>query len=226
MSSGLSVWRRGDDPAPLAALLSRGGVLVVPTESSYALGVDPRDATGVERVYRLKRRPSGKPLPVVAADRAQIEALGGRLGEPLLERLATLWPAALSLLVPLAGAVPAAAGEERLAVRVPAHEELRSLLAALETPLTATSANPSGAAPILEPDAIRDWLGAERDVVLVDAGRLPGGQPSTLVGVREGRLEILRRGAVPVETVERVAGGESGRGFSAAAVEIFADESR
>ena len=59
-----------------AELLAAGGVLAVPTESSYGLGVDPRDAQGIEAIYRLKGRERGKALPVVAADVAQLLALG------------------------------------------------------------------------------------------------------------------------------------------------------
>lgn len=226
MSDGIGIWRRGDAVAPLRAVLESGGVLVVPTESSYALAVDPRDADGVERIYRIKRRERGQPLPVVAADREQIGALGARLDDPLLVHLSRSWPAPLSLLLPFEGSVPAAAGESRLAVRVPAHDGLRRLLAELGTPLTATSANPSGEPSLVDPRAVEDWLRGESDVVLVDGGRLPGGEPSTLVGVRKGRLEVLRSGAVPMETLERVVAGLDRDGFSAGSVEIFADESR
>lgn len=226
MSERLVTWRPGESTELLSEVLARNGVLVVPTESSYALAADPRSRAAVERIYRLKSRERGKPLGVVAADRSQVEALGGRFDDPILERLATLWPAALSLLVPLGAPLPAAAEESRLAVRVPAHDGLRELLRELGTPLTATSANPSGEPPLVDPRAVERWLEGERGIVLVDGGRLPGGQPSTLVGVREGRLEILRPGAVPVETLEQVVGGGNGRGFSAASVEIFADESR
>lgn len=224
--SGMVTWRAGEGIARLTETLAGGGVLVVPTESSYALAVDPRSAAAVERVFALKGRPPGKPLGVVAADRTQIEALGGRLDDPVLERLASLWPAPLSLLVPLEASLPAAAGERRLAVRVPAHDTLRRLLSRLGTALTATSANPSGEPPLSDPRAVARWLADEPGIVLVDGGRLAGGQPSTLVGVREGRLEVVRRGAISAETLERVAGGGDGGGFSAASVEIFADESR
>lgn len=226
MSDRVAIWRWGDAVDPLRSALSSGGLLVVPTESSYGLAVDPRDARGVERIYAVKERDRGQPLPVVAADRSQVEDLGVRLDDPLLEGLSHAWPAPLSLLLPFAGAMPAAADEARLALRIPAHQGLRRLLAELGTPLTATSANPSGAPPLLDPREVELWLADEPDVVLVDDGILPGGEPSTLVGVREGRLEVLRRGAVPVETLEEMVSGRGRNVFSAASVEIFADESR
>ncbi len=136
-------WRWGDPVDPLVAAVERRAVIALPTESSYGLAVDPRSAEGVERIFRLKGRAPDQPLPVVAADRAQIEALGTSLDDPVLDRLADLWPAPLTLLLPLRNDLPAAAGTGRLAVRVPAHERLRGLLSSLGRPLTATSANRS-----------------------------------------------------------------------------------
>jgi L-threonylcarbamoyladenylate synthase len=109
---------------------------------------------------------------------------------------------------------------------VPAHRRLRELLRALGTALTATSANRSGRPALTEPDEVLELLAASRGAVLVDDGPLPGGAPSTLVGVRDGRLEVLRQGALPMETLAAALDDFRGRGFSAASVEILADESR
>ena len=70
---------------PAAALLARGGVLAIPTESSYGLGADPRNPAGVEAVYRIKGRDAGKPLPVVVAGLEQLAGLGIDPGLPILD---------------------------------------------------------------------------------------------------------------------------------------------
>ncbi|HVR99302.1 MAG TPA: Sua5/YciO/YrdC/YwlC family protein, partial [Thermoanaerobaculia bacterium] len=67
MSRPAPLWRWGDPVGPLSELLARGGVLAIPTESSYGLGADPWNPAGVETIYRLKGRERGKPLPVVVA---------------------------------------------------------------------------------------------------------------------------------------------------------------
>ncbi len=196
------VWRWGDPVAPLAALLARGGLLAIPTESSYGLAADPRNPAGVAAVYRVKGRPADQPLPVVVAGPQHLAGLGIDPDLPILRRLAAAWPAPLSLLLPLTagpdGRLPAAAGAGTLAVRVPAHARLRGLLAALGTGLTATSANRSGAAPVLVPDDLPELLAGE-DAVVIDDGPLPGGPPSTLAGMSAaGELEVLRQGSFPV----------------------------
>jgi L-threonylcarbamoyladenylate synthase len=179
--------------------------VAIPTESSYGLAVDPCNPQGVERIYRLKRRDAGKPLPVVAADGAQLKALGVGLDGPGCPPLVALWPAPLTLVVPLADfgrGMPAAAGGDTLAVRVPEHAPLRDLLAAVG-PVTATSANVSGEPPVLTPEAageLLEGLGEEaaRWALVIDDGPLPGGDPSTLV---RPPGEILRQGRLPREAL-------------------------
>ena len=202
MKSSIPLWRWGDPIAPLRALLARGGVLAIPTESSYGLGADPWNAAGVEAVYRIKDRERGKPLPVVVAGLEQMADLGIDPDLNIVKRLSAHWPGPLTVVLPLvlpgARPLPATAGEGTLAVRVPGHERLRELLAALGHGLTATSANLSGGEPVLDPAGLPELLAGE-DAMIVDGGVLPGGPPSTLVAIREDGLVVLRPGRFPAE---------------------------
>jgi len=195
------VWRFGEPVAPLEALLLRGGVLAVPTESSYALAADPRNPAGVAAVYRIKAREAGKPLPVVVAGPDMLAGLGIDPDLPILALLARYWPGPLTAVLPISRPLPAAAGAGSLAVRVPGDARLRTLLRELDAGLvglTATSANPSGGAPATEPAAAAALLTGE-DGGLVDGGPLPGGPPSTLVRWTPRGLEVLRPGSLPAE---------------------------
>lgn len=203
-------WRWGDPVEPLRELLARGGVLAIPTESSYGLGADPRNRKGVEAIYRIKGREPRKALPVVAADLAQLAGLGIDPDLSILRPLSACWPGPLTAVLPIQAGIPAAAGEPTLAVRIPGHEGLRCLLAALGHGLTATSANLSGEEPVLDPERAADLLAGE-DAVVVDGGLLPGGPPSTLVAIEEGGPVVLRTGRFPVERLRealRAAQGE------------------
>jgi len=193
------VWRFGEPAAPLAALLARGGVLALPTESSYGLAADPRNPAGVAAVYRIKAREAGKPLPVVVAGLDRLAGLGIDPDLPILAVLARFWPGPLTAVLPISRPLPAAAGTGSLAVRVPDHAPLRTLLRELGPGimgLTATSANPSGGAPATEPMAAAALLAGEEGA-LVDGGPLPGGPPSTLVRWTPDGLEVLRPGGLP-----------------------------
>lgn len=202
MTSSTPIWQWGDPVGPLRELLARGGVVAIPTESSYGLGADPWNPAGVETIYRIKGRESGKPLPVVVAGEEQLAPLGVHLGIGrdlnIVKRLSAHWPGPLTVILPVARPLPASAGESVLAVRVPGHERLRELLAALGHGLTATSANRSGGEPVLDPAELPELLAGE-DAMIVDGGVLSGGPPSTLVAIREAGLVVLRPGRFPAE---------------------------
>ena len=187
------LWRPGDAIDPLRALLARGGILAIPTESSYGLAVDPRNAVGVEAIYRVKSRERGKLLPIVAANLEQLEVLGVWTQDEGIRRAAAVWPAALTVVAPILQPIAASAGERTLGVRIPADPQLVSLLRELGMALTATSANRSGEPPLLDPVDVTDLLAVE-DAMVMDGGVLPGGTPSTLVAWRGDRWEVLRRG--------------------------------
>lgn len=195
-------WRPGEPVEPVARLLERGGVLAIPTESSYGLAVDPSSAAGVEAVARIKGRPQEMGLPVVAATREQIVALGVAPGAPELDLLAPLWPAPLTVILPRepdARSLPAGRGDT-VAVRVPACPPLLELLGSLGRALTATSANRTGQPPVLDPADLGALL-VDEDWMWADGGVLAGGPPSTLVRWersgqgRAGRWNVLRAGA-------------------------------
>jgi len=221
MSGRPGIWSWGEDLAVLSGVLERGGMLAIPTESSYGLGVDPRSAEGVATLYRFKGRPLEKALPVVMGDLEQLTLVGGDPGASELSELAALWPAPLTVVVPLAHAIPASSGGRSLAVRIPAHDRLRVLLQELGTPLTATSANPAGGQPVSESRVLLSMLSGWPSVV-VDDGALTGGEASTIVQIVEEGYRVLRVGALsPGWLRDRV----SRPVFSAAAAEIPADES-
>lgn len=189
-------WRFGDDPAPLRQHVTAGGVLAVPTESSYGLAADARSADGVEAIYRIKERDRGKPLPVILARVEQLADLGVDPDDPAVRAIAPLWPSALTLVAAASTPPAAGAGGATLAVRVPAHDGLRALLRDVGCAMTATSANRAGESPVLDP-ADLDALLDGHPAIVVDGGVLAGGPPSTLVAppvAPSTNWQILRHG--------------------------------
>lgn len=173
------------------ATMGQGGVLLLPTESYYGLGADPWSEAGVEKVFYLKARPAELGLPVLCADWQQLESLV-MVPERFRIKLSRLWPAALTVVLQTVAEIPAARSGT-LAVRIPAHAELRALLYRVG-PLTGTSANRHGQSPSTTVDGALASLVEKPDLAL-DAGPTAGGQPSTLVDLSRGEPEILRSGA-------------------------------
>jgi len=175
-----------------AEVVAAGGVVLIPTESHYGLGVDPRQPEAVARVYVLKGRPDGHALPVVCSDWGQVDSL---VSVPAIHRvkLARVWPAALTV-VALCSHPVAAASADTLAVRIPDYDRLRALLYRVG-PLTATSANRHGEPPCPSVAAALESLFGAPDLVL-DAGDLAGGPVSTLIDLSSDEAHEIRRGPV------------------------------
>ncbi|MCZ6506584.1 MAG: L-threonylcarbamoyladenylate synthase [Acidobacteria bacterium] len=190
-------WKRA--AAAAEELWRGGGIVAIPTESTYGLAVDPLDAEAVEAVMRCKGRSAARPLPVVAGSIDDLRALGARLDLAALAPVLAAWPAALTAVVPLDRPVAAALGGDTLAVRIPDHDGLRDFLLRMGRAVTATSANRSGEEPVVTAAEARELLVGERALVIDDGARLPGGPPSTLVGIRDGGLVVLREGRYPVQ---------------------------
>ena len=163
----------------------------MPTETFYGLAADPTSPTGVERVRALKGRDGSKPLLVLFASREQLAPLGVAAGGDALDPYFAIWPAPLTVVLPIARPIPASLGTLSLGVRMPAHAGLRALLARTG-PVTGTSWNRAGEPPRADPDAPG---GAGEIDLLVDGGKTPGGAPSTLLDATVSPPRVLREGA-------------------------------
>jgi L-threonylcarbamoyladenylate synthase len=196
----------GADPrdaiARAAELVLAGGVVAYPTDTLYGLAVDPRNVQAVDRLFAIKGRSGGQPIPLIATDLAQAAGQAGELNE-LARRLASaFWPGPLTLVVPAHPGIAAGvhAGTGRVAVRVPNHDVARALAARCGTPVTSTSANLSGHPASNLVDAVREAL-ADRIDAILDAGPTPGGLPSTIVDVTGAAPSLVRAGVVPWDRV-------------------------
>ena len=192
------------DPAAIARAvetIKAGGVVAFATDTLYGLAADPRRDAAVEKVFALKGRDRGTPVPLIAADVAQAQQ-AGELGPRALMVARAFWPGPLSVVVPATPVIARAvmAGGTTVAVRVPAHPVARALASAFGFCITATSANPSGAVPPDAAAAIDPVLADAVDLVL-DSGAAPGGAPSTLIAFDGERPILVRPGAIEWERV-------------------------
>jgi L-threonylcarbamoyladenylate synthase len=185
-----------------AAIIAAGGVVAMPTDTLYGLAADPFSAAAVARVFAIKGRPTERAMPLVAANLEQVMSQIGGLSDAAARLAAQYWPGPLTLLVARPPSIPAdvAGGRNEIGVRVPAHAVTRELCRVCGRLLTATSANPSGAPPTNDPGEVARALPATVDLLL-DAGRTPGGAPSTIVDVTGRDVRLVRPGAISWDDV-------------------------
>jgi L-threonylcarbamoyladenylate synthase len=186
-----------------AKWILNGGIVAIPTDTLYGLAVDPFSADAVARLFAAKGRSMERALPLIAADAAQIASHLGRLSPDAEALAARFWPGPLTLLVAaprtLARQVPGGTG--KVGVRVPADVVARAICAAVGRPISATSANQSGEAPTSDPGEVERALGDRIDL-LIDAGRSPGGAPSTIVDATGAMPALVRAGAILWDDVQ------------------------
>ena len=213
-------------PAPLlctalndaARRLNAGCLLVYPTETFYGIGCRADHAEAVLRVFAAKRRAPDMPLPLILASTDQLPLVAALepAHEAAVQRLASFWPAPLTLLLPVRADLPAAltAGTGKIAVRVSAHPAARALAEACAFPVVSSSANISGrpavtSAASLDPDLLSFLAsGPEPDGVFDPSHAFPealapgGGMASTIVEPAgcgsTSTLRVLREGALPL----------------------------
>ena len=185
-----------------AKWILNGGIVALPTDTLYGLAADPFSAAAVARVFDVKGRAAERALPLIAAGTAQVETHLGTLGEVAARLADRYWPGPLTLLVaaPRAIARDVVGGTGRVGVRVPADGVARAICALAGRPVTATSANLSGAPATADPDVVEETLGDRIDL-LIDTGATRGGAPSTIVDVSGAAPALVRAGAIAWEEI-------------------------
>jgi tRNA threonylcarbamoyl adenosine modification protein (Sua5/YciO/YrdC/YwlC family) len=195
--------------------LAEGRLVAFPTETVYGIGASACRPDAVERLKALKNRPPDSPfsLAIKSADEA-IDFVPDMT--PLARRLARrCWPGPVTLVVDshhregLVAQLPESvrnivAPNGTIGFRVPANEILLDVLRMLAGPIALTSANRRGEPDAVTAEQVRQAVGDDVALIL-DDGPCRYGQPSSVVRVRDNKLEILREGVVAEGTLRRLA---------------------
>lgn len=180
------------------ALLRAGGVLVFPTETSYALGCDATNEQAVAKVFAIKGRPEGKGTPLILPP--DVEASTYIAMSDKAEELASQhWPGPLNIIAPRTPMSPVSVRCETdgtQSVRKSSHPIASELARQLGHPLVATSANRSGETSIYRPDELEDEFSGELPDALLDGGNLSVVPASTTVKVIGESVELIRQGSI------------------------------
>jgi L-threonylcarbamoyladenylate synthase len=198
--------------------LRNGYAVALPTETVYGLAADALRSDAVVNIFEAKGRPRFDPLIVHLPDRGWLERVAriDNDSRELIEKLiAQFWPGPFTIVLPRREIIPdiVTAGLETVAVRVSAHPLFADIIGNFGSPLAAPSANRFGRVSPTTAQHVLEELD-ERIPLIVDAGPTAHGIESTIVAMRNTRMELLRRG--PITTAQL---GEFGQVVLATAVE-------
>ena len=191
--------------------LREGGLLAYPTETVYGLGSLPTPEA-LAGLTRLKGRAPDKPFLLLISARVMAETWGLRFNHSASALAAAFWPGPLTLVLPGGeGRLPDAlrGAEGGIAVRHTSHSGIARLVAALEAPLTSTSANRPGQPPAPGVGRLIEFFQAAVDageLLVLDGGVLGNVPPSTVVDCTGPVPKIIRTGAVPIAELRRAVG--------------------
>ena len=197
------------DRVAAVELLLKGELVALPTETVYGLAADALNSIAVAKIFEAKERPRFDPLIVHLPNRDWLEKIvdvPAKDAQLIGELADKFWPGPLTLVLPKREIVHdiVTAGLDTVAMRLSAHPVFAEIVGELDKPLAAPSANRFGRVSPTTAQHVLDEL-AGRIPLIVDAGPTEHGIESTIVAVRDGRIEVLRRGPITHEQLSEFA---------------------
>ena len=190
-----------------AAILRRGGLLGIPTETVYGLGADGLNEDAVRRIFEAKGRPQDNPLILHIPEASWLERCCVDVPDTAYTLASRFWPGPLTMILPRRSCVPlrTTGGLETVGVRCPDHPVTRAIIAAADTPVAAPSGNTSGRpSPTTAQHMVEDMWGKIDGIV--DGGPCVVGVESTIIDLTVQPPRLLRPGGLPLEALEEVLG--------------------
>jgi len=197
----------GQDISQAKRILDAGDLVAIPTETVYGLAGNALNAVAVASIFETKNRPSFDPLIIHVSSLLEAENYVSDIPAPLRSLAEHFWPGPLTLLLQRKNIIPdiVTSGLDRVAVRVPDHPLTLELLAQLDFPLAAPSANPFGYISPTSPQHVDAQLGTKIAYIL-DGGKCKVGLESTIVGMEGDEIVIYRLGGLEISEIESLVG--------------------
>lgn len=187
-----------------AKILSSGGIIAYPTETFYGLGADATNEKTIQKIFAVKGRDFKNPISLIIGQTDDIYPLVQAVPQTAKKLMAAFWPGALTIVFSAADTVSPllTADSGKIGLRVSSHPGARGIVQKLKRPLTATSANLSGAPECISASDVALQLGNKIDAI-IDLGNSYGTIGSTIIDATCTPPVILREGAISRKTIDK-----------------------
>ena len=193
------------DPAAIryaAALIRRGELVAVPTDTFYGIAADPFNLAAIGEIYRVKGRPESRALPILVNSVVQAVSLARDVPYTFHKLAAKFWPGPLTILVEASNHIPlkVTAHTGLVALRWPKSPVICALIDLVDGPITGTSGNISGQPACSNAVDLLEQLG-DRLPLILDAGETTGTLASTIVKLDEDDWAVMREGVITSDQI-------------------------
>jgi L-threonylcarbamoyladenylate synthase len=181
-------------------VLSSGGIIIFPTETSYGVGVDATNKNAVTKLLKYKQRPEGKAISVAVISEEMAQKYV-EINESAQNLYKNFLPGPVTVISKSIKTVDERLESEggTLGIRVPNYKFILDLIEEFGKPITSTSANASGKkTPYSIDDILEDLTESQKELIdlIIDAGTLPKNPPSTVIDTTTQELTVYRQGRI------------------------------
>ncbi|CAM3978390.1 L-threonylcarbamoyladenylate synthase [Flavobacterium antarcticum] len=188
-------------------ILKADDLVAIPTETVYGLAANAFSETAVEKIFKLKKRPSFNPLIVHIGSIVELDRIAKNIPPLAIELAKAFWPGPLTLLLEKTELIPnlVTAQNKTVAVRMPNHPATLQLLSELDFPLAAPSANPFMSVSPTKPEHVKKYFDGKLKMIL-DGGFCSEGIESTILGFENNNAVLYRQGSCSTAEIEKITG--------------------
>ncbi|MBS4039282.1 MAG: threonylcarbamoyl-AMP synthase [Flavobacteriales bacterium] len=188
------------------AILEKGEVVAIPTETVYGLAANIFDTEALKKIYQIKQRPAQNPLIVHIGQTKWLEVICSEIPTKAYQLMEAFWPGPLTIILPKTDKINAivSANQTTVGVRMPAHAKTLELLQNLDFPVAAPSANPYTKISPTTAQMVDQFY--QGKLPILEGGACKSGLESTIVALENNQVICLRLGAISLEQLEEVLG--------------------
>ena len=181
------------------AILRSGGIVAFPTDTVYGIAAMPLNKKAVRKLYNIKKREKNKPVALLISSKKMAVKFAAEIPPKARKLIARHWPGPLTLIFKKKRSVPdfLTAGLPSIGIRMPENKIALSLIRKAGGALAVTSANISGKKPAVSANQIEKLKGID---LIIDGGKCKIGVPSSVIAVTSGKLKVLRKGSIKIDS--------------------------
>ena len=166
-------------------LLNNGGVVIFPTDTVYGFLALVKSKKAVNKIYKIKKRPKSKPLPIFVKDLNMAKQMA-EISEKQEKILKRHWPGKYTFILNKKNS------NKTIALRIPKYKPLNDLLKKINKPLAQTSVNISGKEFLIKIEDIKNQF-KNYKILIIGAEKLKKSKPSKIIDLTKNNPKILRK---------------------------------